>query len=111
MSRRLWVTAVIIIIALAAVLVLSFIALNNRIPTLLVAVLVVLALAAGAFQYLVVSPAMLEAAKNSARPYCDAGEIIDPGLKKKLCDRLAAARDDPEAARLNAKLKELQQKK
>jgi hypothetical protein len=35
----------------------------------------------------------------------------DPGLHKKLCDRLSTAKDDSEAAHLHGKLKELQQKK
>ena len=111
MSRRLWVITTVIIIAVAAVIALSFIAFINQIPALSVAVLVCLALAVVALQYLVVNPALLESAKQSARGYCDAGEIIDPGLNQKLCNRLTSAKDDPEAVRLNAKLKELQQKK
>jgi uncharacterized protein involved in high-affinity Fe2+ transport len=111
MSRRLWVTAIVIIIAVAAVIALSFIAFFEQIPALSVIVLVSLALAAVALQYLVVNPAMLEAAKKSARTYCEAGEIIDPALNKKLCDRLARAPGDSEAARLREKLNELQGKK
>src|SRR4030043_230006 len=99
MSRRLWVTATVLIIAVAAVIVLSFIAFINQIPALSVAVLVCLALAVVALQYLIVNPAFLESAKNSARPYCEAGEIIDPNLHQKLCARLASAPADAEAAR------------
>ena len=53
-----------------------------------------LGLAVVALQYLVVNPALLESAKNSARTYCEAGEIIDPKLNQKLCDRLATAPED-----------------
>jgi hypothetical protein len=110
MSRRLWVTAIVLIVAVAAVIALSFIAFLGQIPALSVAVLVCLGLAVAALQYLIVNPAQLESAKKSARKYCDAGEIIDPGLHKTLCDRLAAAPDDSEAAHLHGRLKELQEK-
>ena len=110
MSRRLWVTAIVIIIAVAGVIALSFIAFINQVPALSVAVLVCLALAVVALQYLVVYPAQLETAKKSARKYCDAGQIIDPGLHKELCDRLSTAKDDSEAAHLHRKLKDLQEK-
>jgi hypothetical protein len=111
MSRRLWITAVVIIIAIAAVIVLASIAFIKQITTLSVVVLIGLALAVVALQYLVVYPAQLDAAKKSARKYCEAGKIIDPGLHKLLCDRLSAAKDDSEAAHLHGKLKELQTKK
>jgi len=111
MSRRLWVTAIVIIIAVAAVIALSFVADLEQVPVLAVIVLVVAALAVVALQYLVVNPAQLEAAKKSARKYCEAGEIIDPGLNKRLCDRLSRAPDDAEAVRLREKLNELQNKK
>jgi ammonia channel protein AmtB len=111
MSRRLWVTAIVIIIAVAAVIALSFIGFLEQIPALSVIVLVCLALAVVALQYLVVNPSLLETAKKSARTYCEAGEIIDPALNKKLCDRLDTAPGDPEAARLREKLNELQGKK
>lgn len=110
MSRRLWIITIVIIIAVAAVIALSFIAFINQIPALSVLVLVGLALAVVALQYLVVNPAQLESAKKSARKYCEAGEIIDPGLHKELCDRLSTAKDDSEAAHLHGKLKELQEK-
>ena len=67
MSRRLWVIAIVIIIAVAAVVALSFIAFINQISALSVAVLICLALAVVALQYLVVNPALLESAKKSAR--------------------------------------------
>ncbi len=111
MSRRLWVTAVAILIAVAAVIALAFIAFLNQIPALSVIILVCAALAVVALQYLVVNPALLEAAKKDARTYCEAGEIIDPALNKRLCDRLARAPGDPEAVRLRQKLNELQGKK
>jgi hypothetical protein len=110
MSRRLWVTTIVIIVAVAAIIALSFIALIKQIPVLSVAVLVGLALAVVALQYLVVYPAQLESAKKSARKYCEAGQIIDPGLHKELCDRLSSAKYDSEAIHLHGKLKELQQK-
>lgn len=111
MSRRLWITAIIIIIAVAATVSLSFVAEIDQIPVLAIIVLVCVGLAIMALQYLVVNPAMMEAAKQDARKYCEAGQIIDPGLNKKLCDRLSRAPNDPEAARLQEKLKELQEKK
>ncbi len=111
MSRRLWVTAIVIIIAVAAVIALAFIAFLDQVPALSVIVLVCIALAVVALQYLVVNPALVDAAKESARMYCEAGQIIDPSLNKKLCDRLAKAPTDPEAARLQAELKKLQEKK
>jgi hypothetical protein len=110
MSRRLWVTTIVLIIAVAAVIALSFIAFIDQIPALSVVVLVCLGLAVVALQYLVVNPALLESAKKSARKYCDAGDIIDPGLHKRLCDRLASASEDSEATHLHGRLKELQEK-
>jgi hypothetical protein len=107
MSRRLWVTAIVIIIAVAAIIALSFIAFLEQIPALSIAILVALALAIVALEYLVVDPATLEAVKKSARGYCEAGEIIDPALNRKLCDRLSKAPGDPEAVRLREKLNEL----
>jgi uncharacterized membrane protein (DUF106 family) len=111
MSRRLWVTAIIIIIAVAAIIALAFVANLEQAPALAVIVLVCVALAIVALQYLVVNPARLESAKNSARKYCDAGEIMDASLHKMLCDRLSKAPGDPEAARLHTRLKEMQPKK
>jgi hypothetical protein len=111
MSRRLWVTAIVIIIAVAAIIALAFVADLEQVPALAVIVLVCVAFAIVALQYLVVNPALLETAKKNARTYCEAGEIIDPSLHKRLCDRLSRAGDDPEAARLHDKLKELPQKK
>lgn len=111
MSRRLWVISIIIMVAVAAVIALAFVADLRNIPALAVIVLICIALAVVALQYLVVNPALIEAAKDAARMYCDAGQIIDPALNKKLCDRLAKAPDDPEAVLLQEKLKELQQKK
>jgi hypothetical protein len=110
MSRRLWVITAVIIIAVAAAIALSFIALFEQKTALSVTVLIFLALAVAALQYLVVNPALLESAKKSARKYCDAGQIIDPGLHKRLCDRLSSVTDDAEAAHLHEKLKELQEK-
>ncbi len=111
MSRRLWITAIVIIVAVAATVSLSFVAQIEQIPVLAVIVLVLVGLAILALQYLVVNPALLETAKQDARKYCEAGEIVDPALNKKLCDRLSRAPDDPEAARLHAELKKLQEKK
>jgi uncharacterized membrane protein (DUF106 family) len=111
MSHRLWVTAIVIIVAVAAIIALAFVSSVLQAPALAVIVLVCVALAIVALQYLVVNPALLESAKKNARAYCEAGEIIDPSLHKRLCDRLARAPDDPEAARLHQKLKELPLKK
>jgi hypothetical protein len=111
MSRRLWVTAIVIMVAVAAIIALAFVARIEQIPVLAVIVLVGVALAVVALQYLVVNPAMLESAKKSARPYCDAGQIIDPGLHKRLCDRLARAPDDSEANWLHTRLKDLDTKR
>jgi hypothetical protein len=111
MSRRLWVTAIIIIVAVAAIIALAFVSSIEQAPALAVIVLVCVALAIVALQYLVVNPALLNSAKKNARTYCEAGEIIDPSLHKRLCDRLSKAPGDPEAARLHAKLKEMQPKK
>ena len=110
MSRRLWIITIVIIIAVAAAIAISFVALFDQKTALSVVVLIVLALAVAALQYLVVNPALLEGAKRSARQYCEAGQIIDPGLHKRLCDRLSTVRDDAEAAHLHEKLKELQEK-
>ncbi len=110
MSRRLWIIAIIIIIAVAAVIALSFIAFFEQKTALSVVVLICLALAVTALQYLVVNPALLESAKRSARTYCDAGEVIDPGLHKRLCDRLSTVKDDQEAVHLHERLKDLQEK-
>jgi hypothetical protein len=110
MSRRLWVIAIIIIIAVAAVIVLSFIALFTQKTALSVVVIICIALAVVALQYLVVNPALLESAKRSAKKYCDAGQIVDPGLHKRLCDRLSTVKDDQEAVHLQERLKNLQEK-
>jgi steroid 5-alpha reductase family enzyme len=111
MSRRLWVTAIVIFVAVAAIIALAFVSSIEQAPALAVIVLVCVALAIVALQYLVVAPAQLESAKKSARTYCEAGQIIDPSLHRRLCDRLARAPDDPEAVRLHQKLNELQPKK
>jgi hypothetical protein len=108
MSRRLWIITIVIIIAVAAVIVLSFIALFSQKTALSVIVLICIALAVTALQYLVVNPALLESAKRSARKYCDAGEVIDPNLHKRLCDRLSTVKDDQEAVHLQERLKDLQ---
>jgi hypothetical protein len=107
MSRRLWVTAIVLMVAVAAVIVLSFIAWYGQVVPLSVAVLICLALAVVALQYIVVRPAQIEAAKRDAYKYCAAGEIIDPGLHKRLCDRLDSAPGDAEAVRLRQQLDEL----
>jgi hypothetical protein len=111
MSRRLWVTAIVIIIAVAAIIALAFVSSIEQAPALAVIVLVCVALAVVALQYLVVNPALLESAKKDARTYCDAGQIIDPALHKRLCNRLARAPDDPDAVRLHAELKNLPKEK
>lgn len=110
MSRRLWVTTITLIVALAAIIVLAFIALFETIPTLSVVVLVFTALAVVAFNYLVVNPMLLENAKKSARSYCEAGQILDPKLHDRLCGRLSSAPEDTEAAELHRKLNELKEK-
>jgi hypothetical protein len=110
MSRRLWITTLLLLVTLAAIVTLSFIAFIENIVPLAIIVLVFAALAVVAFNYLVVNPALLENAKKSARGYCEAGQIIDPNLHDKLCGRLAAAPNDAEAADLHQKLKELQKK-
>ncbi|HTY81276.1 MAG TPA: hypothetical protein VMB24_00675 [Dehalococcoidales bacterium] len=110
MSRRLWTIAIIIIIAVAAVIALSFIALFTQKTALSVVVIICVALAVVALQYLVVNPALLQNAKKSAKKYCDAGQIIDPGLHKRLCDRLDSVKDDQEAVHLQERLKDLKEK-
>ena len=110
MSRRLWIITIVIIIAVAALIALSFIALFEQKTALSIAVLICISLAVVALQYLVVNPALLESAKRSARKYCDAGQIIDPGLQKRLCDRLSSVKDDQEAVHLQERLNELQKK-
>jgi len=109
MSRRLWVIAIIIIAAVAAVIALSFFALFTQKTALSIVVIIGIALAVVALQYLVVNPALLESAKRSARQYCEAGQIIDPSLYKRLCNRLDSVKDDQEAAHLHGRLKELQE--
>jgi hypothetical protein len=110
MSRRLWITAITLLIAIVAIVVLSFLALLENIPALSVVVLVFVALAVVAFNYLVVNPMLLENAKKSARSYCEAGQILDPKLHDRLCGRLSNAPEDPEAAELHKKLTELKEK-
>ncbi len=110
MSRRLWITALTLVVALVAIIVLSFFALFETIPALSVVVLVFTALAVVAFNYLVLMPAQLENAKKSARSYCETGQILDPKLHDRLCGRLSSAPEDSEAAELHRKLNELKEK-
>jgi hypothetical protein len=110
MTRRLWVTTLLLIITLAAIITLSFIAFFENAVPLSIIVLVFTALAVVAFNYLVVNPYLLENAKKQARNFCEAGEIIDPKLHDKLCGRLAIAPNDAEAAALHQKLKEIKEK-
>ncbi len=110
MSRRLWITTLLLLVTLAAIVTLSFIAFIQNIIPLVILVLVFAALAVVAFNYLVVNPALLENAKKSARNYCEAGQIIDPNLHDRLCGRLSSAPNDAEAADLHQKLQELKKK-
>ena len=110
MSHRLWVTTVVLAVFLAAIIILSFLALLGNIPALSIVVLVFTAIAVAAFTYLVVNPALLERAKKNARNLCEAGQIIDPGLHDRLCSRLSGATGDLEAAELHKKLTELKKK-
>jgi hypothetical protein len=107
MSRRLWVTTILLIITLAVIVTLAFIAFFRNIIPLFIVVLVFTALAVVAFNYLVVNPFLLESAKKSARNMCEIGQIIDPKLHDKLCGRLAVAPNDIEAMALHRKLREL----
>jgi|GEM_PF-4624793 len=107
MSRRLWVITIVIIAVVAVVIALSFVTDLRQTSYLSVVVLVCVALAIVALQYLVVNPSLLESAKKEARRYCEAGQIIDPGLKRVLCNRLSKAPKDPEAARLKTELEKL----
>jgi hypothetical protein len=109
MSRRLWVTTILLIITLAVIITLAFIAFFENIIPLSIIVLVFTALAVVAFNYLVLNPFLLENAKKSARNLCETGQIIDPKLHDKLCGRLAIAPNDAEAAALHSKLKELKE--
>jgi hypothetical protein len=109
MSRRLWVTTLLLVFTLAVIITLSIIAFfENAIP-LFVTVLVFTALAVVAFNYLVVNPYMLENTKKQARNLCATGKIIDPKLHDKICDRLATAPNDTEATALHKKMKELKE--
>jgi hypothetical protein len=107
MSRRLWATTIILILFIAGIVTLSFIAFTQNITALSVVVLFFAALTVVAFNYLVLNPALLESAKREARNLCEAGQIVDPNLQKKLCDRLAKAPGDTEAAALHDRLKGL----
>jgi hypothetical protein len=109
MSRRLWVTTIILVINLVVIITLAFIAFFKNIIPLFIIVLVFTALAVVAFNYLVVNPFLLESAKKSARNLCETGQIIDPKLHDKLCGRLAVAPNDVEAVALHRKLKELKE--
>ena len=110
MSRRLWITTLTLLIAIVAIVVLSFLALLENIPALSVVVLVFVALSVVAFNYLVVNPMLLENAKRSARTYCEAGQILDPKLHDRLCGRLSSAPEDTEARELHRKLNEIKAK-
>ena len=110
MSRRLWITTLTLLIAIVAIVVLSFLALLENIPALSVVVLVFVALSVVAFNYLVVNPILLENAKRSARTYCEAGQILDPKLHDRLCGRLSSAPEDTEARELHRKLNEIKAK-
>lgn len=109
MSRRLRTTTFSLIAFMVVMIALAFVALALDIPALSIVVLVLAALAVVAFNYMVVNPALLESAKKSARNYCEAGEIIDPGLHDKLCGRLSKAPKDAEAAELHKKLIDLRE--
>jgi hypothetical protein len=109
MSRRLWITTLLLIITLAVIIALAFIAFFRNIISLFIIVLVFTALAVVAFNYLVVNPFLLESAKKSARNMCELGQIIDPKLHDKLCGRLAIAPNDVEAMALHRKLRELKE--
>jgi uncharacterized membrane protein YoaK (UPF0700 family) len=103
MSRRLWVTTLLLVFTLAVIITLSIIAFfENAIP-LFVTVLVFTALAVVAFNY------MVENTKKQARNLCATGKIIDPKLHDKICDRLATAPNDTEATALHKKMKELKE--
>ena len=110
MSRRLWALSIILILFIVGIVVLSFIALIGNITALSVVVLFFAALTVVAFNYLVYGPALLESAKRQAKDMCAAGQIVDPKLHQKLCDRLAAAPEDEAAVELRRKLEELKNK-
>jgi hypothetical protein len=110
MSRRLWTTTILLVAVLAVIIIAAFFAMAENIITLSLTVLVAAALAVVAFDYLVLKPALLENAKRSAQTLCDAGEIIDPGLHQRLCNRLDTAPNDTKAMELRKKLDELKDK-
>jgi hypothetical protein len=108
MLSRPWAISIVSVIFVAAV-VLAVVGLTQNMPALAIVALVLAALTVVGFNYLVVNPMMLENAKKSARQYCEAGQIIDPGLHDRLCSRLARAPADAEAAELHRKLNELKE--
>jgi hypothetical protein len=109
MSGRFWRTTIVVVVFLAAII-LSVLGLTQNIPALTIVALVLAALAVVGFNYLIVNPALLENAKRNARQYCEAGQIIDPGLHDRLCSRLSSAPKDTEAAELHRRLTELKEK-
>jgi len=110
MSHRLWVITIVLVTAVAAIIALSFLAFAGNIIALSITVLILAALAVLTFDYLVFRPALLEYAKRRARNYCEAGQIVDPKLHQRLCERLSTAPGDAEAATLHQKLNELKGK-
>ena len=102
MSRRFWQKFTVFAVFLIAV-VLSIVGLTLNIPAMAIVALVLAALAVVGYNYLVVNPMLLDNAKRSARELCEAGQVVDPGLHERLCNRLAKATADPEAAELHRK--------
>ena len=110
MSGKLWLTAAVFVIILGIVVALAFVAVTQDVFTLQVAALLLAGGAIVGFDYLVIKPALLQGAKQQARGYCEAGQIIDAKLHDKLCKRLDSAPRDTEAAELKKKLGELPKK-
>ena len=76
-------------------------------PALFIALIVLLLGAVVYFTYFVTKPWALWYAKKRAREYCESGDIKDPEIYDMLCRKLSKAKNDPEAASLNDKLRKL----
>ncbi|MDD4859575.1 MAG: hypothetical protein PHR56_05155 [Dehalococcoidales bacterium] len=107
MNGKLWLTAGIFVVILAVIVALAFLAISENQVSLQIAVLLLAGGAIVGFDYFVIKPALLASAKDKAKQYCEAGQILDPKLHAKLCKTLGSAPKDPEAAELKKKLDDL----
>jgi hypothetical protein len=78
---------------------------------LFIALMVFILAAVIFFTYFVAKPWAFWYAKRRAREYCESGEIKDPEIYERLCRKLDAAGNDPEAADLSDRLKKLKEGK